>query len=256
VDVDGTSTTAVYTQAYGDDDIVDYAANDAVGGPASFYAAGADRNLNKADGSLTFWFIPQEISSSLSIEVTFYVWDGANKGEDITMTLDLGARILAQEGTDINAEWKAGQLRTFTLKPTTVDVDIEDEVSGDVKSNLVIKNTGNKDAFIRVIMVGNWVDSDGNIVKPWNETQGTFTNFPNTDWEKGVDGYYYYKNAVAPGESPEYPLFDTYTKPANPEGTAGLVLGLSVQAIDSNAGSTYAAAWATIPSGEEEESGD
>ncbi len=115
---------------------------------------------------------------------------------------------------------------------------------------------------MRLVMVGNWVDADGNIVMghvdtgtgeftpyvAWDETQGTFTGLGgNGAWVKKSDGYWYYTAIVAPGDTPSVPVFETYTKPATvPTGAAGLVMDLCVQAVDASAGSDYEAAWAAV----------
>ena len=248
--------TGTFTQTYTDSDIQDFASGDAVNGPSSFYAAGADRNLNKANGSLTFWFIPQEITEDLTLSVTFYIWDGTKKSANMTLDLDLGTRILATSGNaDINGFWKAGQLRTFSLKPTNVDVEITDEVEGSVKKNVVIKNTGNKDAYLRVVIVGNWVNNKDEIVAPWDETQGTFNGGAlggDASWDH-TGGYWYYKNKVQPGKSPAVNIFTTYTRPTTvPAGATKLIMDISVQAVDAAAGANYALAWAATSTGEDD----
>ena len=65
-----------------------------------------------------------------------------------------------------------------------------------VKENVSVTNTSNIPAYIRVALVANYADADGNLspVNPaytlrWNET----------DWYLAADGYYYCKAAVAPG---------------------------------------------------------
>jgi len=92
------TTTGTFTQEYAKEDIVDFAAGDAVGAPESFYKGGADRNLNKADASLTFWFVPQQITNALKMVVTLYVHDNAKNqdGEEVTLELEMGKLILAQ----------------------------------------------------------------------------------------------------------------------------------------------------------------
>ena len=251
-DLSTTTRETVFYQTFGDNDIQDFAANDGVGADASFYAAGEKRNLNKADASLTFWFIPQEITADVKLTVTFYVWSGqepsSGSAKEMTMELELGKELLKQSA-HLNDAWLAGQLRTFTLVPTTVDVDITDVVNEakTEKSNVVIRNTGNKDAYMRVVIVGNWVDqATGRIVAPWSETDGTFVGLGTSEkWVKGTDEYWYYTDPVAPGETPAVPIFTKYTRPSTPpvEG-AGLVMDLAVQAIDAGLGTTYTAAWA------------
>ena len=244
-DVTGTNITTKYTQTYSANNIQDYEKNDDFSGPDSFYAGGADRNLNDANASLTFWFIPQEMTDDVKLNVTFYVWDGAKKSSNMTLTLDLGTAILAQS-SDVNVEWKAGQLRTFKLVPTVVDVEITDKVSGKVKSEVVTRNTGNKDAYLRVVISGNWVNAAGQIVAPWDESQGTFVGLGGSgDWVE-AGGFWYFKEKVAPGDSPNPPIFTKYTAPSTlPSGATTLVMDIAVQAIDASINTNYATAWAT-----------
>ena len=87
---------------------------------------------------------------------------------------------------------------------------------------------------------------------PWtveNTSYGTFVGLPGDNWVKGAEGYWYYTAIVAPGDTPATPLFTSYTKGTPPADGAGLVMDLTVQAIDAAAGSDYASAWAVaIPS--------
>ena len=254
--IDNTSTDAVFTQTFDQNNIIDFVSGDEYDGPDSFYAAGQNRNLNDSQASLTFWFIPQDITTALEIDVTFRVWDGAFYGDEVTMTLKLGQLVAAQTN-DTNKSWKAGQLRTFSLSPGLVDVDITDEMSEDKteKSNVVIKNTGNKDAYMRVAIVGNWVNTaTGEIVAPWdadNTTYGRFVGLPGTGWTKNSsDGFWYYSEVVEPGKSPAVNIFSTYTVGTAPviEGveSVGLIMDLIVQAVDAAAGTSCEAAWNSV----------
>ena len=251
-DVTGTNTTTKYTQTYSANNIQDYAKNDNVSGPDSFYAGGADRNLNDANASLTFWFIPQDMTDEVMLNVTFYVWDGSKKSSNMTLTLKLGTEILTR-ATGVNDHWAAGQLRTFKLVPTTVDVEITDKVEGKVKSNVVTKNTGNKDAYLRVVISGNWINNAGQIVAPWDMNQGTFAGLGGSGaWVEGDDGFWYYKQKVAPGEAPAVPIFTTYTAPSSlPSGATKLAMDIAVQAVDCAAGANWSAAWSSVYPGDD-----
>ena len=124
----------------------------------SITSAAADMNLNNDDGSLTFWFIPQEIGNNVTIEVTFCVktpdTSGSTGGGMITHTIKFGERL--NKGREENVKWKAGQLRTYTLEPKEVDVEIFDTMSGMKKSGLHVTNTGNVDEYVRMLLLGNW----------------------------------------------------------------------------------------------------
>lgn len=76
-----------------------------------------------------------------------------------------------------------------------------------VKRNVRVKNTGNTDAYIRVLLVFTWKDKDGNIFsnKPQNDEdyQINMDNMNLTDWimqESDAGVYFYYKKRVAPEE--------------------------------------------------------
>lgn len=126
---------------------------------SSWYDAAADNNLNLADGSQTFWFIPQsfknedETARDVTLKVTFRVkTPDTPNGTEITHTIkDFGSKLAAKD-----VEWKAGELRTYTLNPLDVDVEIFDTMSGKSKTNLHVTNTGNVSEYIRMLVIGNW----------------------------------------------------------------------------------------------------
>ncbi len=88
---------------------------------------------------------------------------------------------------------------TNSMVPGQVPIEIVEEIKDNVKTSITIKNTGNIDAYIRVAVVANKVDKDGNI------TVGTAPELKlNTEkWQLLPDGYYYYKGVVAPKASTE-----------------------------------------------------
>ncbi len=199
--------------------------------PSSFSAAGNKNNLNDADASLTFWFVPQTLTDATQIEIVFEIEVGGKRKEYTRVV----------KGTDLNnIDWKAGELRTYTLKATEVDVKIEDEVHGFVKDNVVITNTGNVEAFIRAHISANWwgkadgvdgiamgyksndddtaplepidyVDSWQMVGTTGDNYGGVFTGLPGSaKWVHAKDGYFYYVDPVAPGEPTGSPLFTKY----------------------------------------------
>ena len=108
------------------------------------------QNLNDDDGSLTFWLIPQVLTDDVELKVTFCVkTPDTPNGTPVTHTIAQGTR-------SNNVEWKAGQLRTYTLEPRDVDVEIFDTMSGKSKTNLHVTNTGNVPEYIRMLVIGNW----------------------------------------------------------------------------------------------------
>ena len=89
------------------------------------------------------------------------------------------------------------------FKPAVVKCEIHEGFDQKTKSEITVENTGNIDAYIRVRLVFHWEDSKGNVVG-WNMTPPSFTCFTGNgeNWIQGTDSYtYYYKVAIAPGES-------------------------------------------------------
>lgn len=230
------SGTGSFTATYGTtipdgkiDNGIDFSQNDGSNLGNSFYSSANTRNLNAADASLTFLLIPQTIPSTARMTITLIIKTDNYTSQEITQTVDLSKALSG-------VTWGAGQLRTYTLKPVVVGVEIMDDLTSTVKSNLVITNTGNVHEYVRMLLVGNWCNGEGNIVRgytsaagttmvdlwtPGNTTYGTFDDsFPagvpasGSKWTKGADGYYYYTEAIGPGEetgSHTAPLFNTYT---------------------------------------------
>ena len=192
--------------------------------PSDFADAGTNtkpnqNQLNTTTLSKTFNLIPQTFTDS----------------HKLTMTISLTYNGVAmQRSTELTTvTWLAGSLYTYTISATDeIDVTVTDEVNGNVKSNVVITNTGNMPEYIRAAIVGCWCDDDGNIVAPWSASQGTFDGLANsTYWHTGSDGYYYYKDPVPAGAATPTALFTTYTAPDAPEEGAHLEITITAQAV-------------------------
>ena len=168
----------------------------------SFFSGGTSQNVNNATASYTFWLIPQEFGNSDAVLRVSYTINGDDEYLDINL-----------DEFFADLPWKAGQLRTFTIKVDQVNVKITDNVSvptsgatadngyrGSQKNNVKIQNTGDTPAFIRASIVGQWLEENGNpvfgftdeinqlyIVESWYEdqfvkeeagTHGTFVGLP------------------------------------------------------------------------------
>jgi hypothetical protein len=191
----GEGTTGTYTQSFTEEqNITAYSGGSFANNgnyPDSFSGAGATYNLNDADASMTFWFVPQALTEDVVLTVEFHVWDGDQNRDTKTLTLNLGEEVLKKEGTELTLtrDWMAGQLRTFSLKPTTVDVEIEDEMDEYVKSNVYIKNTGNVSEYVRVYIIGNWVGYRQTDEGDYNTYESVLMGYTDNEMENGV-----YKN--------------------------------------------------------------
>lgn len=121
---------------------------------------------------------------------------------------------------------------TFTAAKS--GTDIVEELDGNQKKSIVVKNTGTAVSYVRVKLVMNWVDENGNVsATPVNIT----VDYDNTNWFE-QDGIYYYKMPVAANNGETTNLLKTpITQDAAPEGyhLEVTVLAESIQAAPSAA---------------------
>lgn len=86
-------------------------------------------------------------------------------------------------------------VNTFT--PGEVSCQVEEKFEGNnVKTEAVVKNTGNVPAYIRVAVVANTIDKQGNIT---GMTTLLDNRLNETYWTKSGD-FYYYNDVVQPGD--------------------------------------------------------
>ncbi len=82
---------------------------------------------------------------------------------------------------------------TNTFTAAKSGTDIVEELDGNQKKSIVVKNTGTAVSYVRVKLVMNWVDENGNVsAEPVNITPSI-----TADWfEQG--GIYYYTKPIGP----------------------------------------------------------
>ena len=242
--LDFSSLNPTYVPADGADNpdgTISYGSDSEYAG-TSWTSAAADHNINDEDGSFTFWFIPQQIDESVTLEITFLVkTPDTPDGTEVPHIIKFGELVTKTTGEGESAqktytEWKAGQLRTYTLKPFDVDVEIFDTMSNLKKENLHVTNTGNVDEYVRIMIIGNWygwksaqdkadnpnnpmvlvgyTSSDPNndtMVTPWYREDDLYkTGFSDdflggrpladSHWKRGTGSYFYYDTKIGAGQ--------------------------------------------------------
>ena len=130
----------------------------------------------------------------------------------------------------------------------SISTHIKENFDGETKKDVQVVNNGDTAAYIRATYVINWLDKDGKIVSSVPTGYGCELQM-NTDgnWIPGTDGFYYYKEPVAPGTSTAGSLLTcTVTHPVNPE----YVLNVEIlaSAIQSTPEDAVKNAWGVTPS--------
>lgn len=113
----------------------------------------------------------------------------------LTATVGSTAAWLVSKPAAVENDFVPGKVACQVLE------DFGAESGTSVKRGVCVKNTGNTDAYIRVLLVFTWKDKDGNIFsnKP-QEGKDYQINKNLTDWikqESDAGTYYYYKKPVA-----------------------------------------------------------
>lgn len=84
---------------------------------------------------------------------------------------------------------------TNTFTAAKSKITIEEKTDDGIKSEIYVKNEGTATSYVRVKLVCNWVDKDGNV----SATPVPAPTITNSDWFE-QDGIYYYKAPVAPND--------------------------------------------------------
>mgnify|MGYP001660975328 CR=1 FL=1 len=120
---------------------------------------------------------------------------------------------------------------TFTAAKS--GTDIVEKLDGSQKTSIAVKNTGTAVSYVRVKLVMNWVDENGNVSA---EPVNIDVTYDTTKWFE-QDGIYYYKMPVAAKDFTTNLLKTPITQDAAPEGyhLEVTVLAESIQAAPSAA---------------------
>ena len=93
---------------------------------------------------------------------------------------------------------------TNIFKKSYVQSEVVETLENEVKKNVMIKNTGDTQAYIRATVIVTWKDASGNVYSsmPVAGTDYNITyNLSSSGWMNASDGYYYYKKPVDPGNT-------------------------------------------------------
>ncbi len=203
----------------------------------------------------TFYMIPQTFddeTARLTMDVTFAYENRKDvNGRLIRYTYDF-----EQPLNKFTDGWDGNKTYSYIINiPTEVHVDITDkvvdgdgnetdnsadaEVKGHIKKDLVIKNDGFAPVYIRVAIVGYWVNKGTReIVKDWvAERDGHFVwgdafeeNPEGKYWVKSSEGFYHYMAPLSRGGMTENPLFQTYAIKPDSAPYEGTELELTIAA--------------------------
>lgn len=250
--VEGTSTGLTYnwTPDYTDITTVsqEFAAADFTEPSVDNNPATGTRDANTLQAlsnSKIFFLIPQTVKEK-GVKLTIEYYHTGDEGVVLSKSMVLNH----------DEAWKEGKYYTYRFTVSGVDLLVDDDVTGAVKDNLLIRNVGTDPAYIRAMIVGSWVNAGGEILVDWDPedtTVGTIVwGAGNADWTKGDDGFYYY-NDIVPGGEATSRLFESYTvtnRPSVLEDSDYLEFTIVAQSVLADIGKASAiAAWGSTAAG-------
>lgn len=124
---------------------------------------------------------------------------------------------------------------TNTFKAATSEIKIDENVKNGEKSSIQVVNTGTAVSYVRVKLVMNWVDGNGNVVSGGKLPEVTLNK---SDWFVQDDIYYYTKPVAPTGQTSNLLDGNPIKQPEDaPEGChlEVTVLAESIQAAPSTA---------------------
>lgn len=133
---------------------------------------------------------------------------------------------------------------TFTAAKS--GTDIVEELDGNQKKSIVVKNTGTAVSYVRVKLVMNWVDENGSV----SATPVDITPSITDNWFL-KDGIYYYKMPVAPDGKTENLLKadSPITEPADKPAGCHLEVTVLAESIQAAPSAAVEGAWTAVKVG-------
>lgn len=193
--------------------------------------------ITSDDAGTTFLLIPQTVNE-----------------KELSVTIKRADKTVTYSAPMPEGIWEMGKTYTYTLK--LMD-GLGIDASGEVVDGVEIKNTNKKTCYVRAMIIGNWVDAEGNVAaifKPeevdlaitsTNTNYQLASNWGNFWYYDAVNNLYYYKKPLLEGQFTEVKLFDQFTNPKD-RTSEGLKLDfvVLVQAVEADADKASAkAAW-------------
>lgn len=161
-------------------------------------------------------------------------------GKSLTLIISLVALCAVAVGGTLAWLFDSSEKLENNFYVPDAKIEIKEEFDGREKRDVGVKNTGETEVYVRVMLVETWRNSDDQVVaKP----EGAVVSYErsNDDWVTGPGGYYYYTKPLAVGATTPN-LIDKATCTV-PEGAALMDLEVVAQGIQSTPKDAVEEAW-------------
>lgn len=128
--------------------------------------------------------------------------DDMKKQSKFLTTLLVAMILIGFLGVNKTQAWllaKTGEKNNhFTVG--TLYHEIEEEFDGVLKKNVAVTNTGETDAFVRVMVIPQWLDKSGTTILGLETTDTFEAEYNEEDWFL-KEGFWYYRHLVTSGDA-------------------------------------------------------
>lgn len=202
------------------------------------------QGITKDINNTIFMLIPQPlVEKTLTIE---YLREGETQAKTYTSYIP-------------GEQWEPGKSYTYTMSlMDEFGIDVETPTPPSNTSaidGIQIKNSYNKTCYVRAMIIGNWVDEDGNVAAVLDPDEVNLKISPgnsnyvlSNDWENNwfydeSANIYYYKKPLKRTETTSY-LFEEFKRPKQHAEGLKLDFVLLVQAVEAESDkASVTAAW-------------
>lgn len=169
---------------------------------------------------------------------------GGHRAKTLALILVLTLLLATAVGTTVAYLATGTSALVNVFHGSKADCGIVEQFDGEMKTDVLVQNTGNVESYIRAAVVISWVTGDGTTIhaqKPVEDLDYTIKFKSGTAWEYcEADGFWYYREPVAAGKSTEILIESCAARNEGPEGYRFSVeiLASSIQASPGTAAVT------------------
>ena len=140
--------------------------------------------------------------------------------KSIVLLIALGLLLCVTVGGSLAYLFTSSSTVTNVFQPTKVTTAIVEDVTSQtgVKQNVVVRNTGDIDAYIRAEIIITWKNGNDEVYGTAPVKGTDYSISIGEDWTEKSDGFYYYSEAVGYGKDTKPLIKECKTLGTPPEG--------------------------------------
>ena len=162
-------------------------------------------------------------------------------GKSLTLIISLVALCAVAVGGTLAWLFDSSEKLENNFYVPDAKIEIKEDFDGNEKRNVGVKNTGETEVYVRVMLVETWRNASNQVVAKPDDAVVNYERDSSNGWAEGPGGYYYYTRPLAVGATTPN-LIDKATCTV-PKGDALLHLEVVAQGIQSTPKDAVVEAW-------------